>query len=130
MNKEFEKLIKDPFLNWLLVIAYATIIFSFSSMTSFELEETSSTLTYFPDYVLHFVEYFFFGILLFRALFVSGYKKSAYWLAIVLAFAYAVSDEIHQLFIHQRLFSLKDILVDTIGAAVAQIGGLKRIFLK
>ena len=127
MNKEIKKLIKDPFLNWLLVIAFATMIFIFSSMTAAELP---STATRFPDWIMHFIEYFIFGILLFRALFVSGYKKKAALLAVVLAFAYAVSDEIHQLFIGQRFFSLKDIAVDTIGAVIAQIIGLKKFFLK
>jgi len=127
MNKELKKLIKDPFLNWLLVIAYATIIFSFSSMTAVELPSTAKL---FPDWIMHFIEYFIFGILLFRALFVSGYKKKTALLAVVLVFAYAVSDEIHQLFISERFFSLKDIIIDIIGAAVAQVVGLKRIFLK
>ena len=127
MNKEIEKLIKDPFLNWLLVIAYATIIFVYSSMTAAELPSVTTRL---PDWIMHFVEYFIFGILLFRALFVSGCKKKAALLAVVLAFAYAISDEVHQLFIGERFFSLKDIVIDTIGAAIAQIGGLKKIFLK
>ncbi|MBW2978064.1 VanZ family protein [Candidatus Woesearchaeota archaeon] len=127
MNKEIKKLIKDPFLNWLLVIAYATLIFIYSSMTFVELPSTATKL---PDWVMHFIEYFFFGILLFRALFVSGFKKKTALFAVVLAFAYAVSDEVHQLFVGQRFFSFKDIIVDTIGAVIAQVVGLKKILLK
>ena len=130
IKEKFLNFVNSPYLNWLLVVVYAMIIFNFSSMTATELSAAVPAVEYFPDWILHFAEYFILGVLVYRALFVSGYKKKAVLLAVVLTFAYALSDEIHQLFISERLFSLKDIIVDTIGASVAQIGGLKKIFLK
>jgi len=131
MNKDLQKLVKDPFLNWLLVIACATVIFTYSSMTVPELKqgEISSKAVCIPDWAMHFAEYFIFGILLYRALHVSGFKKAAL-LAITIAFAYAISDEIHQFFVPGRIFSIKDIISDSLGVITAQIVSLKKLFLK
>jgi len=128
MNKEYKKLFNDPFLNWLLVIAIVTIIFSFSSMQWEELEENAEEIVELPDFVLHFIAYFVLGLSLFRALYISGLKKAAL-VAIILGTLYGLSDEIHQIFT-ERTFSLIDLLVDFIAVSVAQIGKFKKIFLK
>lgn len=48
------------------------------------------------------------------------------WLALVLTAAYAVTDEIHQQFVPTRVGSLWDVVIDTLGAAVA-LFGIRRI---
>lgn len=128
MNKEYNRLINDPFLNWLVVIAFATLIFTFSSMPWEELEENTGKIAELPDYTLHFIIYFVFGLSLFRALYTSGFKKAA-TVAITIGVLYGLSDEIHQIFTG-RTFSLLDLLVDFIAVSVAQLGQLKNIYLK
>jgi VanZ family protein len=132
MNKVinwFKKFIKNPILNWSMVVAYAGIIFLLSSLTASQLKSTVPSVFYFPDYLLHFFQFFILGILLFRALIVTGYKKAAL-IAVTFCFIFAISDELHQLFVKGRVFSIKDIFADTLGAIAAQLPGLKNLFLK
>ncbi|HLR42962.1 MAG TPA: VanZ family protein [Pseudogracilibacillus sp.] len=62
----------------------------------------------------HFFAYFLLGILLYRALW--G-KWRHFLLALFIAFLYAVSDEVHQLFIPGRSGEVRDVLIDSAGAA-------------
>lgn len=57
----------------------------------------------------HFTEYFILGLLLYN------YNKNILK-AIIICFIYAISDEVHQLFIIGRSFQIKDILIDTLGS--------------
>ena len=47
--------------------------------------------------------------------------EKRWYIALVFCFFYAVSDEVHQLFIPRRSFQITDILIDTIGASIAFI---------
>ena len=71
---------------------------------------------------IHFVNYFVLGLLLFRALRGPNKGWALRWalLAVLLAFAYAGSDEFHQSFEAGRGPSAMDALLDTAGAATAQ----------
>lgn len=63
----------------------------------------------------HFSEFCLLGILIY--LNVIEYRKNkTILLSIVFAFIYAISDEVHQLFVPGRAFAIKDILIDTSGA--------------
>lgn len=63
----------------------------------------------------HFSEFCLLGILIY--LNVIEYRKNKIiLLSIVFAFIYAISDEVHQLFVPGRAFAIKDILIDTSGA--------------
>ncbi len=99
-------------LNWATVVAWMGVIFYLSSMPG------SKVKTNIPDYVPHFIEYAVLGYLVFRAL--TGHKKEppgplkAGW-AITLCIIYAVSDELHQLFIPGRYADPKDLAVDAVG---------------
>lgn len=66
----------------------------------------------------HFGAYFILGILILHGLRQVGGKgvKSAV-LALCLCFLYAITDEIHQLFIPGRSGQFTDVLIDTAGAA-------------
>lgn len=70
----------------------------------------------------HFFLYFFLGIFVLLALKkvgVNGYKKV--WLAFLICVIYAVSDEVHQLFVNGRSARIMDVLIDSTGAAIGII---------
>jgi VanZ family protein len=99
------------------VIAYLVVIFAGSSMPG--PRDIPGGLS---DKTAHFLEYAVLGLLLARAL--AGRR----WLsiplryvvaAVVIAAAYAFSDEFHQLFVPGRVFDLHDMAADTLGASVA-----------
>ncbi|MCX5700653.1 MAG: VanZ family protein [Candidatus Omnitrophica bacterium] len=99
---------------WLPAFAWAGCIFFFSSIP-----DLKSNLEY--DFVLrkiaHMLEYLILTFLLHRAL-KGSFKISSFILFIYPAgasFLYAISDEIHQLFVPGRSCSVLDILIDTVG---------------
>jgi VanZ family protein len=74
-----------------------------------------------PDEISHFFE---FGILAF--LFILGWSKGFrknilkihLYLTIIFSFLIALIDEFHQLFVVNRIFSIKDIFFDTLGILI------------
>jgi VanZ family protein len=75
-----------------------------------------------PDWILHGLEYFGFSVLVFRA--VSGGLPAAVTRARVatsmaIVSAYAISDEVHQLFVPYRTADLRDVRSDLVGASLA-----------
>lgn len=112
------------FLWWIPSICMMVMIFRFSMDTG---EESSSISSVISDYLniseflvrktAHITEYFLLTLSLalpFR--FAMGLKKkrAAFFMAAV-AFIYASSDEIHQLFVGGRSGSFKDVMIDSIG---------------
>jgi VanZ family protein len=97
-----------PLLHWLL---------SGASLQTLEL------IHEFARKSVHFVNYFVLSLLLFRALRGANKGWSRRWavLAVLLAFAYASTDEYHQSFEAGRGASAMDALLDTAGAAAAQV---------
>ena len=75
-----------------------------------------------PDYVGHFILYLILGTTLVRGQ-TQGWKQPlSLHSALVLwgaSVAYAILDEVHQSFIPERVFSIKDISVDILGAGAA-----------
>jgi VanZ family protein len=50
---------------------------------------------------------------------VSGVKvKKSFIITFIFCFLYAVSDEVHQIFVPGRAFAIRDIIIDTSGAAL------------
>jgi VanZ family protein len=94
---------------WLPVLAWAAVIFAFSSIPSL------GTGLGVWDTILrkgaHMTEYAILGLLLLRAL---GRELPAFALGI----AYAITDEIHQHFVRGRHASPVDVLIDTAGVAI------------
>ncbi|MBQ8472478.1 MAG: VanZ family protein [Bacilli bacterium] len=68
----------------------------------------------------HMFLYFILYLLTYYAMYEFNIKKRIY-LSLIFCFLYAISDEIHQLFIPRRSFQITDILIDTIGASIAFI---------
>lgn len=70
----------------------------------------------------HFAEYAVLGLLVLIA--VGAYMKSdgkRAMISFLICFIYALTDEVHQLYIPGRTFQLIDIILDTAGAALVMI---------
>lgn len=108
----FEKFI----IFWFPVIVWAFLIFTFSSTALPKIGPT-----YWPDFfakkTAHVIEYAILSILLYRALKNSGVKKEkAMIYSVLVAFVYAITDEMHQSFIPVRTPKVRDVIIDTLGA--------------
>ena len=74
-----------------------------------------------PDYVLHAIEYFGLSVVVFRA--VAGglgraVTATSLTSTLLITLAYAISDEVHQLFVPYRTADVRDVLADVAGAAI------------
>jgi len=101
---------------WLPVLLWAGLIFYFSGIPGLK---TGLEYDFILRKIAHVTEYFVLTLLLYRAI-KETFKLSAVKLFIypaLLSFLYAMSDELHQLFIAQRKCSALDVLIDTIGIA-------------
>jgi len=104
---------------WGPVIVYVAVIFYLSSLSDI------SVAAPYPDHILHAGEYFGLAILVARAL-NGGLQRPISSRSLLLAFLfcviYAVSDEIHQMFVPNRYADLTDVLSDVVGAALGLLG--------
>jgi VanZ family protein len=134
---------------WLPVLAWAVVISVFSTQW-FSGERTGRILlpllaALFPHAsraellaihhairkVAHVVEYLVLGLLLFRALHIPGRPvRRAAAIALGLAAAYSGVDELHQVFVPGRGPAVADCLIDTGGAAAAQVIAVLRCALR
>ena len=96
---------------WVPVILYAGLIFTISS---FPLPPPKVEIP-FIDKFIHLVEYGILGFLFYRALRVSKLASRVFFLAIIFSILYALSDEVHQLFVPGRKFDLWDLAADSLG---------------
>lgn len=104
---------------WLPPVVWAAVIFTFSSFSSI-----ATSQIFWQDFIVkksaHIIEYAIFAVLLFRSLKASGFQvKGAGFFALVIAFLYAITDELHQSFTPGREPRFRDIIFDTIGATFA-----------
>ncbi len=79
-----------------------------------------------PDIIPHFIEFFLLSFLFMRIVKNGGSKKL--FLSLLFLLLLSVLDEVHQLFVPTRNFSVKDILFDLIGI-IAGISFYKSKFL-
>jgi len=99
-------------LSWLITILIAVIIFYLSSL-SFELGTPGPSWPQKSSFY-HYIVFFFFSFFLLISL-VQGKKQNLIFLGIIIAVLYGILDEIHQLFIPGRFFTIPDILTDSAG---------------
>jgi VanZ family protein len=92
---------------WLPVVAWASVIFAFSSVPS--LGTDLGTWDLVLRKLAHLAEYALLGLLLARWVRRPG-------VALTLAAAYAVTDEVHQTFVEGRHGAPLDVGIDTLGA--------------
>lgn len=101
------------FLSWIFVIITASVIFYLSSLT-FERIGVPSPMSY----VYHFFIFFWLAFFLLMAV-TRGKRFSLIFPALIIALAYAVSDEIHQKFVPFRACTFSDFLIDSAGILFA-----------
>ena len=107
--------------SWLPVIAWAVLIFAFSSR---------SDLRFLPDDVLDFVlrkvghagVFGILALLLWFAMAKTTSRQRPWAWALVLAWAYAATDELHQGFVAGRHAAITDVAIDASGALLAVAG--------
>jgi len=105
---------------WLPVIAYAGLIFLFSSIPARYIPRLFTL----QNQVFHFSEYLVFALLINRAwqLYYPGHSfYRRFFLVFTFVLIYAIIDELHQAFIPGRNTSLIDIVSDGLGIIVANI---------
>lgn len=129
-------------LPWLPVILWMMVIFYLSSQTANDSNNLSMGLTrriydvisvFIPSLEIdffnhiirknaHFIAYFILGILSTNALYLNGiYNKRAFSIGLSISVIYAITDEIHQLFVPGRAGRMLDVLIDSSGALVGII---------
>lgn len=131
----------NKIISLILLISWLLLIFYFSNQQGSVSENSSNQVinlldNFFKlfnqnlditrlDYIVYLVRksahmflYFILYLLTYYTMYEFNIKKRIY-LSLIFCFLYAVSDEIHQLFIPRRSFQITDIFIDTIGASLA-----------
>lgn len=80
------------------------------------LNDIVSQFNHFVRKFAHFSAYVVLGILVSYALTKNEIQKRAFFLSLAICIIYAVSDELHQLFVPGRGCQFKDVIIDTAGA--------------
>ena len=113
----FNKLIKY----WLPVLIYLIVIFLFSDHPTVTVT-TIDWGDFFFKKTVHFFEYAFLFILFYRAFRTLSIPfLKIVILSFVFTILYAISDELHQVFIPGRTGTLRDVLIDSAGVTSAFI---------
>lgn len=112
--------------SWAAVAACMGVIFFLSAQKASDSQELSDSLLILlklgitSDFIrkcAHCLEFMGLAVLVFNALYQTfGYFRPIMSFAITAA--YAVSDEIHQLFVEGRACQFTDVLIDSLGAAI------------
>ena len=118
-------------LSLLLVIIWMVFIFIMSSFSASNSNDQSSfivtiighilnitnleSLNYIIRKLAHITEYLILGMLSINM--IKNYHKPNYY-AIIICSIYAISDEIHQLYVPGRNCQIKDIIIDIIGSLI------------
>ena len=122
-----------------LLVAWSLVIFCFSADTGEKSGSLSGTVTNKIIEVLdlklnktqknsihtfvrktdYFTEYFLLGWLIMNCCIVFDIKKYLLLTAITVGFLYAISDEVHQLFVAGRVGAPLDVLIDTCGVVTS-----------
>lgn len=108
------------FFNYFLLILWIGVIFYLSNQPDLK-SGFESQMDFVLRKLAHITEY---GILTFLAWRVAsdrGEKKNIKYLIIAIIFSmlYATSDEYHQLFVHGRVGSPVDVMIDSVGIMIA-----------
>ncbi|MDD3679787.1 MAG: VanZ family protein [Candidatus Shapirobacteria bacterium] len=106
----------DWLVYWLPPVILMVLIFYLSSRPAFAVSPRDwLNFVFFKG--LHFLEYALLFVLFYRAL-KNTINKSLFFYscwAIIMAFLWAVIDEIHQLYVPTRQGSLRDVVIDILG---------------
>jgi len=101
---------------WTPLIIYASLIFFISSQPQQVVEGFLNGIEV-KDKIFHIVEFFILSIFIFRLL--EFYQvKHRYIITIIISTMYGVTDEIHQLFVPGKYYSILDIVANFLGSTV------------
>ncbi len=102
-------------------LAYGVLIWYISSLPQPLPSEAGAVIG--VDKILHIGEFFIFGLLLVFAFKGMGWKgkTSNYLVCLLIAVVYGIIDEIHQLYVPTRFFSVYDMIADGAGGLIAII---------
>src|SRR3989338_6155918 len=107
--------------NWVLLILYMFFIFYFSSFDKIFIVEKSPNF-YLKDKLLHVLEYSILGFLTYNTFRQHEFlNKKIFFYSIMFATIYGITDELHQLFVFNREFSIFDIIADYLGSSLVLI---------
>lgn len=120
--------------SWLLVLLCMVIIFLLSAQAADESQALSdSFILKIFEYIgvvfsselirttAHALEFMGLSVLIFNAVYVTWRHRFTFLFAFSGTVLYAISDEIHQIFVEGRAFQLSDILVDSTGAFIGAL---------
>jgi VanZ family protein len=110
--------VRSPLLAWLSAAAWAALIYVLSDVP--HLHAATGTLDLILRKCAHVAEYAVLALLLRRALSLSGVRHAA-GAAIVIAVAYAASDELHQSFVRGRNGTPRDVAIDLAGVVAGAL---------
>lgn len=131
---------KKVIFSWIAVFLCMAVIFALSAQKGDDSQNLSDSLIiifgleFSSDFIrtcAHFLEYAGLAVLIYNALYQSlGSAKP--FLTVVISAIYAVTDEIHQLFVEGRACQITDIITDTAGAitGVAVLSTIIFVFKK
>ncbi len=124
-------------ISWILVIACMVVIFCLSAQNG---EESSDLSGSFVDIILewlnldidegalracaHGLEFMGLCVLIFNAVYVTWEHNLTFIISFVCTVCYAITDEIHQIFVPERAFQISDILVDSTGALIGAVASM------
>lgn len=124
-------------ISWILVIICMGIIFLLSAQSGEESTELSHSfvLTFFEwlgvtinegflRNCAHCLEFMGLSVLIFNAVYATSETKLTPVIAFTGTVFYAITDEVHQIFVPDRAFQLSDILVDSTGALIGALASL------
>lgn len=127
---------------WILSVVCMGVIFYFSSRTAVESSDQSSSVlnilkqlfgeNAFTDFIVrksaHCLEFTGLALLFNFALYFT-YQRKKPIMAIIITSAYAVTDELHQLFVEGRSCEIRDWTIDTAGAIIGTLGFFVLIYI-
>lgn len=120
--------------SWALVIICMGIIFFLSAQNGEESSDLSGSFVMallnglgiaidegLLRSIAHCLEFMGLSVLIFNAVYVTWFLKLTPIIAFLGTVLYAITDEIHQIFVPERAFQISDILVDSTGALIGVI---------
>lgn len=100
---------------WVVTVIIAIEIFLFSNITSMPGKVTGLNLAT----LYHFAIFFAFTFFLTLSIKTKQLDYKTVSIIFLISLFYAISDEVHQIFVIGRFASIKDVLVDVIGSSFA-----------
>ena len=120
--------------SWVLVVICMGIIFLLSAQNGEESSDLSGSFVMallnglgividegILRSIAHCLEFMGLSVLIFNAVYITWFLKLTPIIAFLGTVFYAITDEIHQIFVPERAFQISDILVDSTGALIGVV---------